>query len=299
MKKELEEYYIYLKQQKLISEKVGVIERTKLEYQYIVVKNNDPKLLHSTIKTTDEFNKTMHLLGFTYIEEENAWRREGMTIEDYEKWKEINISTTTNHKGIKRPWEDVPTINQEASSSNSKNNIDNQVNNTSEVLTDTLSSSNKVQRLFIKLTELGKITEQAIINNGKKQINLYVTYDDALAVNKALNIVNEGIRHCLKLLGFIENTKHKYAYTIPYNINLKDYKKYYLPFVISIGNNNQNGYQRISQLIEIYKATTIINNLDNLIKIFNINSCGVKENDYRKLLKNKKERKYIYKNTIE
>ncbi|MGV3279191.1 hypothetical protein ACFX5K_06075 [Rickettsiales bacterium LUAb2] len=158
---------------------------------------------------------------------------------------------------------------------------------------------NEPQKLFLELEKQGKIIE--VHNKLTKQINLSVNYDDAKAAYKTVIILDrKGVPTVLRLLDFKQDPIPKNTYSIPYNINLADYKKYYLPFVVSITSKDKNYEQRISLLTEIYKATTIINDLDDLSKIFNISLNNHRYKcQYIELLELKKTPGYIYKDTLD
>ncbi|MGV3279215.1 hypothetical protein ACFX5K_06195 [Rickettsiales bacterium LUAb2] len=171
---------------------------------------------------------------------------------------------------------------------------------------NTLSKPNKTQKLFNKLVELGKITEKTVINKDnedskvKKKINLSVTYDEALSVHNALNISNTaGTPHYLRLLGFEQDPIPKNTYTIPYNINLKDYIKCYFPFIIAINIPTDNNYQRISLLTQVYTRANEVKDLDTLSAILHTNTKNNRNKArYNKLLEYKNTSGYVYKDTI-
>ncbi|MGV3279188.1 hypothetical protein ACFX5K_06060, partial [Rickettsiales bacterium LUAb2] len=247
-----------------------------VNYIDIIVKNDFDLLFNETVNTLYKLKETMSLLGFKYIEEDNAWGIGKMTIEEYEKWKQRN-----NSKGTKRACGDDTTINQEASPSNSQNNI-----------VKLLYHFHQTKMLFNKLVELGTLEEKTVINKDNKQINLYFYYD-ALTTYKSLDFLRQrGIISLIKLLGFEQDPTQKNIYTIPYNINLKDYKKFYLPFVVATIIDNENYCPKVFELTEIYKSSTISNNLDEMKSKF-YSRCY-----YDIILKFKRTSGYVYKDTI-
>ncbi|MGV3279192.1 hypothetical protein ACFX5K_06080 [Rickettsiales bacterium LUAb2] len=227
-----------------------------------------------------QINKPIEIL-----DRENNYHQQTNNITASSSLSQPRELDSISEPAVKRARIEQLPVNQGASSSSTVDNI------------------NPTQKLFNKLAELGKITEQAIINNTKKQTNLYVTYDDVISIFKDPNISNTAdTQHYLRLLGFIENTKHKYTYTIPYNINLADYKKYYLPFVVSITSKDKNYGQRISQLTKVYTGATEVKDLETLSAILHKNHTNTKNSHnkakYKKLLEYKNTSGYVYKESL-
>ncbi|MGV3279190.1 hypothetical protein ACFX5K_06070 [Rickettsiales bacterium LUAb2] len=153
-------------------------------------------------------------------------------------------------------------------------------------------NTNLAKRLFLELEKQGKIIE--VHNKVKNQINLSVTYDDAY--NNIPLPYKRHIKAHLELLGFKLDTSNLNIFTIPYNIDLDKYIKYYLTFVCTKGMNETINIKRISQLTEIYKPTTIIDNARDIQSKLSLKRFKSYCNE---ILNLKKTSGYVYKDTID